>query len=1537
MQNLDSLRRRITELETAQAKHRQVETELQRRAALAELVHDVALRTSGALEPKELFPAIVSTIQDVLYFYSVALLLVDGSNGCLTLQAVAGHHTEVVPENLQVAVGEGMVGHAAETGKTQISGNVCQDSRYVRKVDSTAKSEMAVPIKHGEKIVGVLDIQSDVSDAFDEMTVGAMETLGTQIAILIENALLYEETRSRAERLAVVTHIAKAVGASLRLEELVETVYRQTAPIFQADTFFIAFYDETADELDFRFVIDEGARQRPGRSPLSATLSSVVVTEKRPLHIRDWEREKDQLTGGWFFGEGKRPRSWLGVPLVVGERVIGVLNVQSYRPNAYGEEEEKLLATIGDQIAVAIENARLFEETQGRAERLAVVNRIAKAVGASLKLDELMEIVYQEVTSAFDNDALYLSLYDEEHSELDFLFGVEGGQRLPRERIPLGGWSALIVKEKKLLHVRDYEHERDDLRLPEPVMWGDSTFYPSWLGVPMRLGDRVIGVITVMVNRTYAYSDEDERLLVTIADQVAVAIENARLFEETERRVAQLALVNDVGAKVAAVLELERMLERVVKLVYEGFGYDHVAFLTVDREREELVVKVRMGSLAGVLPVGHRIPFGKGLVGTVARSNKTLVVNDVRSEPRYDNPRPGVVNTQSELVVPVRVGDQTVGVIDLQSPKLNAFDASDVAVLETLAHQIAVAIENARLFEETRNRADRLALVNRISKASNSVLQLDDLMQHVYEEIASVFQVNTFFIALYDEASEQIDFRFMMDDGTRMTLEPQRLGSSLTSVVIIEKKPLMISNLEEAKRLQESMQMYGTMRLPASWLGVPLMIGDRVIGVVNVQAYRPYAFGEEDELLLSTIADQIAIATENARLYEAVSQELMERKRKEEKIRQLSQYLESVINNATVWLNVLDEEGNVVIWNKAAEAISGYSHDEVVGHAKIWEWLYPKKAYREEIVGIASEVICGDKAFTEDETTIHCKDGQTKIISWNDRSLLDEDGNAIGAIAIGRDVTAHKQAEAALQASEERFALAVQGANDGIWDWDIQNNTLYWSPHMKEMFGYADDELDVDFETLETFLHPDDKERTNAAIDAHLKDRVPYDVEQRLRTKSGEYRWYRARGQALWDESGKPLRMVGSTTDITELKRVEERLAKERNLLRAVIDNIPDTIYAKDANYAYTECNIAQACAAGVATPDQVIGKTDFDFHPEELAAEYRANDESVIRTGQPLLNCEESGEDPSGKQLWVLSSKVPLMDTAGRIVGLVGISRDITELREAEAKIQRYVAEIEGANEEIKQFAYIVSHDLRAPLVNLKGFAAELRSALQEISPVMEVALPTLDEERRQEINVAFREDIPEALGFIESSVTRMDSFISAVLKLSRLGRRELSLKSVDMNAVVEVARQSLAHQIEERHVNLTVTDLPEIVADQTSMEQIVGNLFANALLYLDPGRPGAIEIGGRRDKLATTFWVRDNGRGISEDDAPKVFAPFRRAGKQDVPGEGMGLSYVKTIVRMHGGHIWFESEPDVGTTFFFTIANDLAKGEKDDGQTRG
>jgi PAS domain S-box-containing protein len=331
--------------------------------------------------------------------------------------------------------------------------------------------------------------------------------------------------------------------------------------------------------------------------------------------------------------------------------------------------------------------------------------------------------------------------------------------------------------------------------------------------------------------------------------------------------------------------------------------------------------------------------------------------------------------------------------------------------------------------------------------------------------------------------------------------------------------------------------------------------------------------------------------------------------------------------------------------------------------------------------------------------------------------------------------------------------------------------------------------------------------------------------------------------------------------------------------------------------------------------------------HPDDLSV---ALDHLQICLSGQTHEAEYRIVSKSGQVCWVHDYGRPVWDEAlSRVVRIYGATQDITERKRVAEQLQCYAAELELANEEVRQFAYIVSHDLRAPLINLKGFAAELRSALQVTGSVINADVPFLDEEQLQAVTTALHQDAPEALDFIESSVTRMDSFVNALLKLSRLGRRELDLESVDMNALVQAILHSLAHQLEERQVKVSVGSLPTVVADRISMEQIMSNLLSNAVLYLDPSRPGEIEIIAEHDGDETTsFHVRDNGRGIAEKDMSKVFAPFRRGGRQDVPGEGMGLSYVQALVRRHGGRIWCESEPGVGTTFTFTLSNRLTQG---------
>ncbi|MCP4723814.1 MAG: hypothetical protein GY863_02195, partial [bacterium] len=181
---------------------------------------------------------------------------------------------------------------------------------------------------------------------------------------------------------------------------------------------------------------------------------------------------------------------------------------------------------------------------------------------------------------------------------------------------------------------------------------------------------------------------------------------------------------------------------------------------------------------------------------------------------------------------------------------------------------------------------------------------------------------------------------------------------------------------------------------------------------------------------------------------------------------------------------------------------------------------------------------------------------------------------------------------------------------------------------------------------------------------------------------------------------------------------------------------------------------------------------------------------------------------------------------------------------------------------------AYIVSHDLKTPLVNIKGFAEELNLAINEINSAINPVFPLLDEKKKQAFTAAFNEDIPEALEFINSSVTNMDSLITSILKLSRLGRKELTLEKIDMTALARHSLINLAHQIEERQVKTTIGSLPQVIADRISMEQILGNILTNAVLYLDSGRTGEIEITGESTPDEAVFHVRDNGRGIKKED---------------------------------------------------------------------
>lgn len=260
-------------------------------------------------------------------------------------------------------------------------------------------------------------------------------------------------------------------------------------------------------------------------------------------------------------------------------------------------------------------------------------------------------------------------------------------------------------------------------------------------------------------------------------------------------------------------------------------------------------------------------------------------------------------------------------------------------------------------------------------------------------------------------------------------------------------------------------------------------------------------------------------------------------------------------------------------------------------------------------------------------------------------------------------------------------------------------------------------------------------------------------------------------------------------------------------------------------------------------------------------------------------------------------------------------------QLNQAYNQLEHYAAELAEKNTEITNFTNIVSHDLRAPLINIKGFSQELDHSMVLLKKKLQSPIIQLEDGTRREVDMILEKDVPEALKFIGSSVVRMERMIGGLLELSRIGRREWHNERVDMNELVKGVSESLKHQIEQKHVHVELGSLPQLIGDRLAMEQIIGNLFDNAIKYLEPGRTGKISISCTEDEEKSMFTIQDNGRGIAAAEQEKIFEIFQRAGQRDVAGEGMGLAYVRTLVRNMGGRVWCESEFGLGTRMYFTV----------------
>ncbi|TKD51149.1 sensor histidine kinase [Sphingomonas baiyangensis] len=342
---------------------------------------------------------------------------------------------------------------------------------------------------------------------------------------------------------------------------------------------------------------------------------------------------------------------------------------------------------------------------------------------------------------------------------------------------------------------------------------------------------------------------------------------------------------------------------------------------------------------------------------------------------------------------------------------------------------------------------------------------------------------------------------------------------------------------------------------------------------------------------------------------------------------------------------------------------------------------------------------------------------------------------------------------------------------------------------------------------------------------------------------------------------------------------------------------------------------------------------TDATFRTRAIAAEMLAEERRLLAA----RNAEQQ------RSLWVLNAVFALVAVlllavvAGVAMILLRYTRALSATgrqlarlnSDLEGVVSERTAELQRANAEIQRFAYIVSHDLRSPLVNVMGFTAELDAARKTIADHLAKEFERDPDSRSPEVMLAVEEDLPEAIGFIRTSTQKMDRLINAILRLSREGRRRLTPEPLAMRALVGDIAATLHQRAADAGATIEVGDMPDIVSDRVAIEQILSNLVENAIKYGKPGRPTIVRVEGRRIGTRIAYDVIDNGRGIEPRDHERIFELFRRSGAQDRPGEGIGLAHVRALAYRLGGLIEVTSTLDEGSTFRLSLPHTLTQTE--------
>lgn len=715
---------------------------------------------------------------------------------------------------------------------------------------------MGLPLVVKDEIIGFINVDSRMPNFFTEDRAVLIQTFANQAAIAIENALLFEAEQRRRQEAETLREAATAVASTLDEDRAIQAILDQLSQVVPFESASVQILGDGYLEIvggvgwpDLQAV--KGMRfPVPGDNP-----NTTVILEQRPYILKNAPSEY----GSFRDGPHSHIHSWLGVPLIVRDRLIGMLAVDHFEPNYYNEEHARLVETFAIQAAIAIENARLFASEQRQRLREASMLDLMRLAASSIDLDQVNHAILGHIIHLIPCDSGTIQILQGDRLRVSAAIGFEdesikSGNTLLLDDFPI---NLQIVTNKESIRIGEVETDDRYRWIP-----GIRNIH-SFMGVPIIFKGDVIGIATLDSAQPNRFTREDEELALAIANNAANAIGNVRLFEMEQRRRQEAENLRLAASAITSTLDARQVLETILTALQQVVPYYSATMFLLDND------VVRIAAAQGLSHVdeflNRTFPADNRLFLAMRdNGNQPIILYDAQADPRFENWL--ALDVHGWMGVPLVTRGEIVGFITLDSDKAGTFDENSAALAQTFATQAAIAIENARLYEETRQRLEELEVVSRISFALRATQEPIHMLSMVMKEIQRVIGTEAASIWLYNPRTYTLDQVVASGWQADLSIKYLRPNESIVGHVYQTGETYFVQDFPQDAHAHPVLSA----GVGAGWGGivVPIRTTSQTIGALVVALPQPRKVEPPQVQLLSTLAEIVGSAIHRAQLYD---------------------------------------------------------------------------------------------------------------------------------------------------------------------------------------------------------------------------------------------------------------------------------------------------------------------------------------------------------------------------------------------------------------------------------------------------------------------------------------------------------------------------------------------------------------------------------------------------------------------------------------------------------------------------------------------